>query len=55
MKNFFSFLSVDERELLLERVDKIKVVIAVRSHLFPFRTEKLSSLTPMVLHLVVGE
>ena len=54
-KNFFSFLSVDERELLLARVDKIKVVIAARSHLFPVRTEKLSSLTPMVLHLVVGE
>ena len=55
-KNFFSFLSVDERETLLNLlVDKIKVVIAARSHLFPFRTEKLSSLTPMVLHLVVGE
>ena len=39
----------------LIKVDKIKVVIAARSHLFPFRTEKLSSLTPMVLHLVVGE
>ena len=26
-----------------------QVVIAVRSHLFPFRTEKLSSLAPMVL------
>ena len=24
-------------------------------HLFPFRTEKLSPFTPMVLHLVVGE
>ena len=39
----------------LNKVDKIKVVIAARFHLFPFRTEKLSSLTPMVLHLVVGE
>ena len=27
----------------------IVAVIAVRIHLFPFRTEKLSSLTPMVL------
>ena len=27
----------------------IQVVIAVRFHLFPFRTEKLSSLTSMVL------
>ena len=26
----------------------------VRFHLFPFRTEKLSSLTPMVLHLSCG-
>ena len=30
------------------------MVIAVRFHLFPFRTEKLSSLTPMVLHLSCG-
>ena len=52
-KNFFSFLSVDERETLLNLlVDKIKVVIAARSHLFPFRTEKLSSLTPMVLQFL---
>ena len=28
----------------------IKVVMAARSHLFPFRTEKLSSLSPMVLN-----
>ena len=28
---------------------EIKVVIARRSHLFPFRTEKLSFATPMVL------
>ena len=33
----------------------IQVVIAVRFHLFPFRTEKLSSLTPMVLRYDVGE
>ena len=31
------------------------VVIAVRNHLFPFRTEKLSSPTPMVLPHQVGE
>ena len=31
------------------------VVIAVRIHLFPFRTEKLSSLAPMVLPHQVGE
>ena len=32
-----------------------QVVIAVRSHLFPFRTEKLSSLAPMVLQCNAGE
>ncbi len=31
------------------------VVIAVRNHLFPFRTEKLSSPSPMVLPHQVGE
>ena len=31
------------------RHNPFQVVIAVRSHLFPFRTEKLSSLAPMVL------
>ena len=35
--------------------DIIKAVIAVRIHLFPFRTEKLSSLAPMVLLHQVGE
>ena len=33
----------------------IAVVIAVRNHLFPFRTEKLSSPTMMVLPYQVGE
>ena len=36
-------------------VSEITVVIAVRIHLFPFRTEKLSSLAPMVLLHQVGE
>ena len=31
------------------------VAIAVRIHLFPYRTEKLSSLAPMVLPHQVGE
>jgi len=31
------------------------VAIAVRVHLFPFRTEKLNSLAPMVLPHQVGE
>ena len=31
------------------------MVIAVRIHLFPFRTEKLSSPSPMVLPYQVGE
>ena len=33
----------------LHHVDLIQVTIALRFHLFPFRTEKLSSVTPMVL------
>ena len=33
----------------------IVALIAARSHLFPSRTEKLSSLTPMVLPHQVGE
>ena len=37
---FFSFISVD---------NLIKVVIAPGFHLFPFRTEKLSPVTSMVL------
>ena len=32
-----------------------QVVIAVGAHLFPFRTEKLSPLAPMVLQCNVGE
>ena len=32
-----------------------QVVIVVGSHLFPFRTEKLSPLTPMVLQCNAGE
>ena len=33
----------------------IQVVIAAGSHLFPFRTEKLSPLAPMVLRYNAGE
>ena len=33
----------------LHHVCLIQVTIALRFHLFPFRTEKLSSVTPMVL------
>ena len=32
-------------------INKLKVTIAVVFHLLPFRTEKLSPLAPMVLHL----
>jgi len=32
-----------------------QVVIAAGSHLFPFRTEKLSPLAPMVLQCNAGE
>ena len=34
---------------------KYQVVIAAGSHLFPFRTEKLSPFVPMVLQCNVGE
>ena len=34
---------------------RIRVVIAAGFHLFPFRTEKLSPLAPMVLHRNAGE
>ena len=34
---------------------KYQVVIAAGSHLFPFRTEKLSPFAPMVLQCNVGE
>ena len=35
--------------------EKYQVVIAAGSHLFPFRTEKLSLLAPMVLQCNAGE
>ena len=37
------------------RAAKYQVVIAAGSHLFPFRTEKLSPPAPMVLQCNVGE
>ena len=36
---------------LKKSVKDLKVAIATGFHLFPFRTEKLSPLAPMVLHL----
>ena len=42
----------DDIELSNRRKERkeIKVVIALGIHLYPFRTEKLSPITPMVLH-----
>ena len=40
---------------VIQRKPIIEVVIALRSHPFPFRTGSLSSASPMVLHCVVGE
>ena len=37
---------------VIQRKPIIEVVIALRSHPFPFRTGSLSSATPMVLHLL---
>ena len=43
-------------QLRTRKLKKIhQVVIAVGSHLFPFRTEKLSPLAPMVLQCNAGE
>ena len=36
-------------------LNEYQVVIAAGFHLFPFRTEKLSPLAPMVLQCNVGE
>ena len=50
-----------EANLMLKNISELiqlliyQVVIAVGTHLFPFRTEKLSSLAPMVLQCLVGE
>jgi len=33
----------------------LPVIMEIRVHLFPFRTEKLSLSSPMVLRLIVGE
>ena len=42
--------SFDERHLFcIQHVDLLQVTIALGFHLFPFRTEKLSLVTPMVL------
>ena len=41
--------------LFSKTVKDIKAVIAIGSHLFPFRTESLNLSSPMVLHHNVGE
>ena len=51
----YSILSTS-KVLLVENVNSLyQVVIAAGSHLFPFRTEKLSPLAPMVLQCNAGE
>ena len=48
--------NLSTRQLKTCQLKKIhQVVIAVGAHLFPFRTEKLSPLAPMVLHCNAGE
>ncbi len=48
--------NLSTRQLKSCQLKKIhQVVIAVGSHLFPFRTEKLSPLAPMVLQCNAGE
>ena len=48
-------LEVKECYVVIFSQKHIVAVIAVRIHLFPFRTEKLSSPSPMVLPHQVGE
>ena len=48
-------LEVEEYIVVIFSQKHIVAVIAVRIHLFPFRTEKLSSPSPMVLPHQVGE
>ena len=47
-RTLHSLNSCQQRNRFIEPKDLL-VVIAWRSHLFPFRTEKLSSIAPMVL------
>ena len=49
--NLTRFLSF----LVWNALNEYQVVIAAGFHLFPFRTEKLSPLAPMVLQCNVGE
>ena len=53
----FSFLISHYLLLLVCKyvITHYQVVIAVGFHLFPFRTEKLSPLAPMVLQCNAGE
>ena len=49
-------LAMPDMLVILEVLDKKhQVVIAAGSHLFPFRTEKLSPPAPMVLQCNAGE
>ena len=48
-------LTADNAAEMFLSSDIIAVAIAVRNHLFPFRTEKLSSPSPMVLTHQLGE
>ena len=43
---------LQNEHVLIEFDVKVLVVITVEVHLFPFRTQQLSQLVPMVVHLV---
>ncbi len=51
--------TIGSKSLLFACAENVKqhilVVMAAGFHLFPFRTEKLSPLAPMVLRYYVGE
>ena len=51
----FSFVIIHVLLVCKYVITHYQVVIAVGFHLFPFRTEKLSPLAPMVLQYNAGE
>ena len=51
----YGVIIITHYELLITNQKSYQVVIAAGSHLFPFRTEKLSPPAPMVLQCNAGE
>ena len=51
----YGLVTLKKQPLREQESDKKMVVIATGIHLYPYRTEKLSPLAPMVLLYQVGE